>query len=95
MSKKLTDNEVAKIADLIKINISPKEQAHYTEQLNKVLEAADIVKEVKTENIKETSQTHGLINIVDEDRAEKGLDIKVYPNRTNLKNGYFVVRRVI
>jgi aspartyl-tRNA(Asn)/glutamyl-tRNA(Gln) amidotransferase subunit C len=94
-SPKLTDETTKKVADLIKINIPEKELSNYTKQLNTVLESVDVLKELDTENIEGTSQTHGLKNVLREDVAEPGLDMKKYKNLKNFKNGYFVVDKVI
>ena len=92
---KLTKQDVLKVADLIKIKLKDKEIEKYLSQLNVVLPSVDVLKELDTNDVPETSQTHGLKNIVREDIAEPGLDINKYPNRKNLKNNYFVVNRVI
>lgn len=95
MSKKLTDTDVEKIADLIKIQIPTNERASYTIQLNTVLKAVDVMAEVNVDNIQATSQTHGLENVLSDDIVEEGLSLKEYPNRKNIKDKYFVVHRVI
>jgi aspartyl-tRNA(Asn)/glutamyl-tRNA(Gln) amidotransferase subunit C len=92
---KLTKEQVLKIADLIKLHLSADELTRYQDQLNTVLDSVDVLKELDTSNVEETSQTHGLKNVLREDKALKGLDISKYPNKKNLKNGYFTVKRVI
>jgi aspartyl-tRNA(Asn)/glutamyl-tRNA(Gln) amidotransferase subunit C len=92
---KLSADDVKKIANLIKIKISEEELQHYQDQLNTVLPSVDVLQKLDTSKVKETSQTHGLENVLAEDEAEEGLDINKYPNRNNLKNNYFVVKRVI
>ena len=84
-----------KIADLIKIHLNEDQLAHYQDQLNTVLESVEVLKELDTHNVAETSQTHGLQNILAEDIAIAGLDIDQYPNKDNLENGYFTVKRVV
>jgi aspartyl-tRNA(Asn)/glutamyl-tRNA(Gln) amidotransferase subunit C len=92
---KLTKEQVLKIADLIKLHLSDDELSHYQDQLNTVLESVDVLKELDTSKVAETSQTHGLKNVLRKDEPSKGLDISKYPNKDNLKNGYFIVKRVI
>lgn len=92
---KLTKEQVLKIADLIKLHLSEDELSHYQDQLNTVLESVDVLKELDTTQVMETSQTHGLKNVLRKDEPGIGLDISKYPNKSNLKNGYFVVKRVI
>ena len=92
---KLTPTDVKKVADLVKIKLAPGEIESYLSQLNVVLPSVEILKELNTENVQETSQTHGLKNVFRTDESLPGLDIKKYPNKKNLKNDYFVVNRVI
>lgn len=92
---KLTEQDIKKVAGLIKINLQQNELAGYEAQLNTVLPSVDVIKELDTENVPETSQTHGLKNVTREDIPQKGLDINEYPNKKNVKNNYFVVNRVI
>jgi len=92
---KLSKEQILKIADLIKIHLDEDQLAHYQDQLNTVLESVEVLKELDTHNVAETSQTHGLQNILAEDIAITGLDIDQYPNKDNLENGYFTVKRVV
>lgn len=92
---KLSQADVKKIANLIKLSMSEEEIQHYQEQLNVVLPSVDVLQQLNTDDTKETSQTHGLENVLAEDETEPGLDINEYPNKDNLENNYFVVNRVI
>lgn len=97
MSKsKLIDNStVEKISGLIKIRIKPEELSSYASQLNTVLESVKVLQELETEDVEETSQTHGLKNVLREDVAKPGLDMSEYKNDKNFENGYFIVDKVI
>lgn len=92
---KLSQDDVKKIANLIKLQLSEQELQHYQDQLNTVLPSVDVLQKLDTSKTKETSQTHGLENVLAEDEPEPGLDINKYPNKQNLKNNYFVVHRVV
>jgi aspartyl-tRNA(Asn)/glutamyl-tRNA(Gln) amidotransferase subunit C len=92
---KLTQKDVKKIADLIKIAIPDAELDHYTSQLNAVLDSVEVLKELDTEGVKPTSQTHGQTNIMRADKIKPGIDISKYQNRRNLKDNYFAVRKVL
>ena len=92
---KIEKDDVVKVADLIKIYIDKLELEHYQSQLNTVISAMDILNEIDTTNVSETSQTHGLKNITSDDIPQTGLEISKYLNKSNLKNNYFVVNRVI
>lgn len=91
----ITDNHTKKIADLIKIHLHDQEVPNYTSQLNTVLDAVEVLKELNTEDVVETSQTHGLVNVLAEDVPQPGLTIDDYPNRQNLEKSYFVVEKVL
>jgi aspartyl/glutamyl-tRNA(Asn/Gln) amidotransferase C subunit len=92
---KLTKQNVQKVSDLIKIKLQDSEIETYQNQLNTVIPSVEILNELDTSKVSETSQTHGLKNITGDDVPQEGLDISKYPNRNNLKNNYFVVNRVI
>jgi aspartyl-tRNA(Asn)/glutamyl-tRNA(Gln) amidotransferase subunit C len=92
---KLTIQDVIRIAELNKIALSELELEKFREQLNTVLDSVSVLKELDTDKITETSQTHGLENVLAEDESRPGLEISKYPNKKNLKNNYFVVKRVI
>ncbi|MCC7304355.1 aspartyl/glutamyl-tRNA amidotransferase subunit C [bacterium] len=91
----VTDQDTKKIAELIRIHIEDDKIGDYTSQLNTALDATEVLKELNTENITETSQTHGLTNILAEDVPQQGLEITEYPNRANLDKSYFVVEKVL
>lgn len=95
MSTHVTDADTKKIAGLIKIHLKEDEVAKYTIQLNTALDAMDVLKELDTEKVVETSQTHGLTNVLAEDEPQPGLDIAEYPNRKNFDKSYFVVNKVL
>ncbi len=92
---KLSKEQVLKIASLIKIHLKDEEIEKFQNQLSTVLESVDILKELDTSKTAETSQTHGLVNVLAEDVVKPGLKISEYPNKTNLMNDYFTVKRVI
>lgn len=95
MAQTLSNEDTQKISDLIKINIADEEIPGYAEQLNTVLDAVPVLQELDTEDVEITAQTHGLTNVLREDKPEPGLDINEYPNTQNLESGSFVVERVL
>jgi aspartyl-tRNA(Asn)/glutamyl-tRNA(Gln) amidotransferase subunit C len=94
-SKHIRDEETRQIADLIKIRIPQQQLSKYTSQLNTVLDAVEVLKELETKKVGTTSQTHGLKNILREDEPTEGLDMSKYQNKQNFQDGYFVVSKVI
>lgn len=95
MQTHITDADTKKIAGLIKIHLEEADVPKYTSQLNTALDAVEVLKELDTETVAETSQTHGLTNVLAEDEPQEGLDITQYPNRKNLDKSYFVVEKVL
>lgn len=92
---KLDDNTTKSVAGLIKIKIPDADLPKYTSQLNTVLESVEVLKELDTESVKETSQTHGLTNVIRADEPTPGLDLKKYKNRRNFSGKYFTVKKVL
>lgn len=92
---KLSREQILKVADLIKIHLDESDIVHYQEQLETVLDSVEVLKELDTDHITETSQTHGLLNVLDDDEPQEGLDISKYPNRANIEDGYFRVKKVL
>lgn len=96
MNRKIVDDKDTKhVAKLIQIAIPDSEITKYTDQLNTVLGSVDVLKELDTESVDTTSQTHGLKNILREDEPVEGLDMSKYKNTQHFRNGYFVVKKVI
>ena len=96
MSKPILDDKTtAKVADLIKIKIPKDQLPKYTEQLNTVLGSVEVLNQLDTASTPETSQTHGLTNILSEDVVKPGLDMSKYKNTKNFRKGYFVVKKVL
>ena len=93
--EKISKEQILKIADLIKIHLDESDILHYQEQLETVLNSVEVLKELDTDHTTETSQTHGLENVLDDDEPQEGLDISKYPNRANIENGYFRVKKVL
>lgn len=63
----LTEEQVRHIAKLARIRLSDEEVEKFTTQLTGVLEYVDILKEVDTDKVPETSQVTGLCNVMEED----------------------------
>jgi aspartyl-tRNA(Asn)/glutamyl-tRNA(Gln) amidotransferase subunit C len=95
MSKTISKEDIKRIADMIRINIPENELDNYSNQLNTALDAVDVLRELDTDKIQPTAQTHGLVNIIDEDIPRPGLEMKEYKNRRNFNGKYFTVKKVL
>ncbi|MFA6028045.1 MAG: Asp-tRNA(Asn)/Glu-tRNA(Gln) amidotransferase subunit GatC [Patescibacteria group bacterium] len=67
---KLTENEVQKIAKLVRLSLSKNEVKKYQKELSAILDYVAQLKEVNTKNIEETSQVTGLTNIKRADEVD-------------------------
>jgi aspartyl-tRNA(Asn)/glutamyl-tRNA(Gln) amidotransferase subunit C len=66
----LTTEEVKKLAQLSRINLTPDEEIRYAETISAVLEYMKILNEVDTKGIEPTLQVTGLQGIVREDEIK-------------------------
>ncbi len=64
---KLTGNEVQKVAELAKLNLTPEEIKKFESQLSEIVNFIDELSEVDTEGVEPTSQTNGLTDVTRED----------------------------
>lgn len=60
---KLTAIEIESIAKLARLELSEAEKTMYAEQLSVILDYIDMLNEVETENIEETCQVTGLMDV--------------------------------
>lgn len=65
----LSEEEVRHIAKLARIALSDEEVKKFQSQLSGVLDYVDILKEVDTTNVAETSQVTGLNNVMEKDEV--------------------------
>jgi aspartyl-tRNA(Asn)/glutamyl-tRNA(Gln) amidotransferase subunit C len=66
----LTKEEVKKLAQLARINLTDDEQARYAETISAVLEYMKILNEVDTTGIEPTLQVTGLEGVVRDDEVK-------------------------
>jgi aspartyl-tRNA(Asn)/glutamyl-tRNA(Gln) amidotransferase subunit C len=92
--KKLTKEDIEHTAYLARIKLSEKEVEKFEKELNSILEYMEILNEVDTSNVAETSQVTGLNNKIREDGAKTELSQdKALSNAPIKKKGYFVTKR--
>lgn len=65
----LTEEEVRKIAKLARVALTPEQVKKFAGQLTNVLDYVEILSEVDTDGVPETSQVTGLSNVMDEDEV--------------------------
>lgn len=74
MSARLTRDDVAKVADLARLNLSEAELERYTEQLGAVLDHADDVASLDLDGVPPTAHPLPLVNVLREDVVVEGVD---------------------
>ena len=66
----LSLDQVRHIAQLARLGLTDEEVKKFSTQLTNILEYVDILSEVDTEGVEETSQVTGLTSVMREDRVE-------------------------
>lgn len=74
MSARLTRDDVAKVADLARLNLSEAELERYTEQLGAVLDHADDVASLDLDGVPPTAHPLPLVNVLRDDVVVEGVD---------------------
>jgi len=69
----IDEKQVRHIAKLARIDLTDAEVKKFTKQLSGVFGYMEVLNELDTKNVKETSQVTGLSNIMEKDKVEKGL----------------------
>jgi aspartyl-tRNA(Asn)/glutamyl-tRNA(Gln) amidotransferase subunit C len=88
--------DISHIAKLANLNLNDKEKDVFEKQLSSILSYIDKLKDLKTENIEETSQTTGLENITKEDAPIPSVSQEEALSNTKSKhNGLFKVKGVL
>lgn len=64
---KLSIQEIEHIASLARLELTEEEKAQYAEQLSSVLSYMDVLQEVDTNGVEETTQVTGLTDVSRED----------------------------
>jgi len=97
-NKKITLDEVKKIAGLARIEISPEEAEKFSGELSDVLGYVDQLGEVDTEGVELISRADGLVNVVRED-VKKNFDEEMRQELVeragDKKDGYVKVKSVM
>lgn len=71
MNPKLSQDQVQRVADLARIELTENEKKKYADDLSAVLGYIEQLNEVNTEGIPVTSQVTGLVNVTREDVIEE------------------------
>lgn len=67
----LSDEQVKHVAKLARIDLKDEEVRKFGGELSKILDYMDVLSEVDTEGVTETSQVTGLKNVTQKDEVKK------------------------
>lgn len=89
---KIDDKYVAKLANL---PLTVEEEEKYAEQLSKILDYFEQLKQVDTANVEPTFNVTGLSNVMREDETTASLSQdEALQNASKKENGFFVTKGV-
>lgn len=93
---KITAEEVAHVAQLARLKLSPGQTEKLTGQMNDILDAMDKLREVDTSQVQATSHALELTGAFREDEVTASLDVEETLKNAPVTDGQnFVVPRVI
>ena len=88
--------DVAHIAKLANLPLTPEEKEKFERQLEETLEFVSILNQVNTKDVKPTDQVTGLTNVVRTDESAASLTQQAaLKNSKSTINGFFKVKAVL
>lgn len=94
----ITPNDVAHVAKLANLTLTPAQLAKFQPQLESILEYVRLVQQASTDGVEETAQTTGLTNVWREDVVDDSRTLTQQQALSNTKhthNGYFMVPAIL
>ncbi|MEK7617676.1 MAG: Asp-tRNA(Asn)/Glu-tRNA(Gln) amidotransferase subunit GatC [Patescibacteria group bacterium] len=92
----LTRDEVIKLAQLARIELSEAEVEKFRKDLSTVLEYVEELKRVNVDGLEEVAQVTGLVNVRREDAAvEAENHDAIFSQAPEMKDGYFKVKAIL
>ena len=92
----LTPQEVRKIADLARIQLTEAEVEKFQKELSLVLDYVSELSQVDTEGVEPISQVTGLVNARREDKVETSdLRAAILKNFPEEKDGYLKIKSIL
>jgi aspartyl-tRNA(Asn)/glutamyl-tRNA(Gln) amidotransferase subunit C len=92
----ISKEEIIHIAKLASLNLSDEEIDRYTNDMQEILEFANTVNEVSTENISETIGTNGIYNVFRKDEIKQNISKEeLLKNAPSQDEGMFRIPKVI
>ncbi|WP_379131421.1 Asp-tRNA(Asn)/Glu-tRNA(Gln) amidotransferase subunit GatC [Paenibacillus sp. sgz500958] len=92
----ITVKDVHHVAKLARLQLSPEEEATLTEQMNAILQYAEKLNELDTENVKPTTHVLQVSNVMREDIVKESLSQEAaLLNAPDEEDGQFKVPAVL
>ncbi|WP_044482210.1 Asp-tRNA(Asn)/Glu-tRNA(Gln) amidotransferase subunit GatC [Paenibacillus antibioticophila] len=89
-------NDVEHVAKLARLNLTEAERETFTEQLNAILQYAEKLNELDTDQVEPTTHVLHLSNVMREDEVRESLpQEKVFRNAPEEEDGQFKVPAVL
>jgi aspartyl-tRNA(Asn)/glutamyl-tRNA(Gln) amidotransferase subunit C len=93
---KISKDDVTKVAELARLEVTEEETGIFTEQLGNILEYIEKLNELDTDNVEPTSHVLDISTPLREDKVVKWLSIEeVLQNAPESEDNFFVVPQVI
>lgn len=92
----ITNERIKKIADSVRIAISDEEAVKYTEEISSIIEHANILSELNTDDVEPT--THGIIlgNVLRKDEPKQSITQEdALKNAPDQEDGHFKVPSIM
>ena len=92
----MSEDEVKKIAGLVKLELSHDEIEKFRKTIPQTLETIEILKELDTSNVPPTSSVTGLADVYQQESTVNGLSQKeALANAREVVNGLFAAKAVL
>ena len=92
----ITVKDVQHVAKLARLQLSPEEEATFTEQMNAILQYADKLNELDTENVQPTTHVLQVSNVMRDDVVKASLSQEeALLNAAENEDGHFKVPAVL
>lgn len=93
---RISGKEVEHVALLARLSLSKEEINLYTEQMNSILQYADMLQQIDTDNVLPTAHAVQLSNVLREDEVKPSMSPdKVLQNAPQADNGFFRVPKIV
>ncbi len=92
----ITNERVKKIADAVRIEISDEEATRYTDEISSIIDYANILSELNTDDVEPT--THGIVlgNVLRKDEPKQSITQEdALKNAPDQEDGHFKVPSIM